>query len=384
MKVLDLFAGAGGFSLGFMQAGFELIGAVEIDQWASETFQYNHPNVNVLNGDITSYSDDFLENHFEKPDVILGGPPCQGFSICNKNSGDPLDPRNSLFKEMIRVATIFSPQFIVMENVPNLLKSKTQEEKLVIDIIVEEFEKLGYNVRYDVLDATQYGVPQIRKRLFVVASKTNIVNWFPEPLYSIENKEGWLKTPSLWEAISDLPVINAREGSEETEYTKPCENPFQEEMRKNSFKVYNHKAMMHSKRTVERFSTMEWGHSISDVPKHLLPYKRNGKGEISTKTFDQNSRRMYPDTPCHTIPASFYANFVHPYQDRNFTAREGARIQTFPDWYVFKGKPTVVSKKLLEKEGRLAEKHLCQYNQIGNAVPPMLAKAIAENLKGLK
>ncbi|EFP3141732.1 DNA cytosine methyltransferase, partial [Salmonella enterica subsp. enterica serovar Hadar] len=139
------------------------------------------------------------------------------------------------------------------------------------------------------------------------------------------------------------------------------------------------KAMNHSKRLVERFSSMTWGQSTSDVPEHLKPYKRNSK-EISEKVYDQNNRRMHPNKPCHTIAASFYANFVHPYLNRNFTAREGARIQSFPDWYVFKGKPTVVSHKLLQREGREDEKYLCQYNQIGNAVPPLMAKEIALNI----
>jgi DNA (cytosine-5)-methyltransferase 1 len=138
--------------------------------------------------------------------------------------------------------------------------------------------------------------------------------------------------------------------------------------------------MRHSKRMIERFSAMACGQSVSDVAKHLRPLKRNGNGEISGTVYDQNNRRMHPDRPCHTIPASFYANFVHPNQHRNFTPREGARLQSFPDWFVFKGKPTVVSQKLLAREGRTDEKHLCQYNQIGNAVPPLLAKAIADNL----
>jgi DNA (cytosine-5)-methyltransferase 1 len=137
--------------------------------------------------------------------------------------------------------------------------------------------------------------------------------------------------------------------------------------------------MNHSKRLVERFASMSCGESSSDVPDHLRPLKRNST-EFSDKTYDQNNRRMHPDRPCHNVAASFYANFVHPYKNRNFTAREGARIQSFPDWYVFKGKPTVVSQKLLQREGRLEEKHLCQYNQIGNAVPPLMAKAIAENI----
>jgi DNA (cytosine-5)-methyltransferase 1 len=159
------------------------------------------------------------------------------------------------------------------------------------------------------------------------------------------------------------------------------QNEYQAFLREGSAMVYNHKAMMHSKRMVERFSVMKWGQSAADVPEHLMPFKRNGNGELAKTAYDQNSRRMYPNEQCHTIPASFYANFVHPYRNRNFTAREGARIQSFPDWYKFLGKPTVVSQKLLEKEGRTEEKHLCQYNQIGNAVPPLLSRAIALNIK---
>lgn len=157
-------------------------------------------------------------------------------------------------------------------------------------------------------------------------------------------------------------------------------NELQFELRNGSQILHNHLAMKHSKRMVERFASMSCGQSSSDVPEHLKPYKRNSNGVVSGKVYDQNNRRMFPDKQCHTIPASFYANFVHPFKNRNFTAREGARIQTFPDTYVFKGKPTVVSHKLLAREGRTDEKYLCQYNQIGNAVPPLLAKAIAKNL----
>jgi DNA (cytosine-5)-methyltransferase 1 len=131
---------------------------------------------------------------------------------------------------------------------------------------------------------------------------------------------------------------------------------------------------------VERFASMKCGQSVTDVPEHLKPFARNSNGKISEKAYDQNNRRMHPDRPCHTIPAAFYANFVHPFAHRNFTPREGARIQSFPDSYVFRGKPTVVSHMLLAREGRFEEKHLCQYNQIGNAVPPLLSEAVAANL----
>lgn len=385
-KVLDTFAGAGGFSLGFELAGAKVIGAIEIDSWACETFKFNHPNAAVLQGDITQISDNEILEAFkdDKPDIILGGPPCQGFSICNKNNGDPKDPRNSLFEEFIRIGSILKPTIMIMENVPNLMKAQTKNRDLIIDIIKKELEKLGYYVESCILESTDYGIPQIRKRLIVVATKKKMINLFPEKTHSATNNQIFFerelkKCPTLWDAISDLPDIEAGEGAEIAEYTKPPQNEYQKILRKDATKLYNHKSMNHSKRLVERFASMRWGDSTSDVPEHLRPIKRNGT-EFSEKAYDQNNRRMHPDRPCHTIPASFYANFVHPYKNRNFTAREGARIQSFPDWYVFKGKPTVVSHKLLQREGRLEEKHLCQYSQIGNAVPPLMAKAIAENI----
>jgi DNA (cytosine-5)-methyltransferase 1 len=276
---------------------------------------------------------------------------------------------------------------MIMENVPNLIKARTNNKELVIDIIIKELQNLGYYVYHNILHATDYGIPQIRRRLVVIASEQPLENPFPIPTHSVESSSSYslfdkdlLPCPTLWDAISDLPQVAACEGAEEMDYTSPALTEYQRLMRGHSAKVYNHVAMRHSKRMVERFASMSWGDSVSDVPDHLKPIKRNGNGEFSEKVYDQNNRRMHADRQCHTIAASFYANFVHPHINRNFTPREGARIQSFPDWFVFKGKPTVVSHKLLQREGREEEKHLCQYNQIGNAVPPLLAKAIAENL----
>ncbi len=392
-KIFDVFSGAGGFSCGFEMAGCKVIGAVEHDKWAADTFSHNHPKAQMLLGDIESFSDDYLRATIaEKPDIIIGGPPCQGFSICVKNAGDPKDPRNSLFIEFIRMAKIFSPSVMVMENVPNIARAKTQNGEKVIDIIRKEFEALGYNVYSTILSASDYGVPQMRQRFILIASKTKLQQPFPQATHYIVNHEQQMTLcntkitelkpcPTLWDAISDLPDIEACEGAETMEYTKPVENDYQFYCRNGSKVIHNHLAMKHTKRLVERFSHMSWGQSVSDIEdERLKQRKRNGNGAVSDTPYDQNNRRMHPNKICHTITATFYGNFVHPYKNRNFTPREGARIQSFPDTYVFLGKPTVVSKKLLLREGRTGEAYLCQYSQIGNAVPPLMAKAIAENI----
>ncbi len=359
-----------------------------MDSWASETFAHNHPNALVITRDIQLVSDDELRDAFadRRPDILLGGPPCQGFSLCRKNAGDPMDPKNSLFVEFLRIARALEPDYVIMENVPNIENARTHGGQTVIEIIKRELNALDYHVSHTVLEATDFGIPQIRKRLFVVASAPNLETPFPIPTHCIRRGvddlfAGSLEPcPTLWDAISDLPALKAGEGSELQDYTNDPENEYQRRLRADSESLWNHKAMCHSKRVIERFASMTCGQSVSDVPKHLRPLQRNGNGKISGKVYDQNNRRLHPNRPCHTIPASFYANFVHPHQHRNFTPREGARLQSFPDRFVFKGKPTVVSHKLLAREGRTDEKHLCQYNQIGNAVPPLLAKAIAENL----
>lgn len=326
--------------------------------------------------------------------MIIGGPPCQGFSVCLKNAGDPKDLRNSLFTEYVRIAKLYEPTVLVLENVPNIIKAKTKSGENVVEIIRKEFEQIGYYVYSTVLTASDYGVPQMRQRFVMIASKQVLEHPFPKATHYVNDsdltaenentfsvKNGLIRCPTLWEAISDLPDIEARQGAEEMDYTTVPQNNYQEYCRNGSVVLYNHLAMKHTQRLVERFSQMTWGQSVSDITDDRLKQrKRNGNGAISDSPFDQNNRRMHPNRICHTITATFYGNFVHPYKNRNFTAREGARIQSFPDSYVFLGKPTVVSKKLLIKEGRTGEAYLCQYSQIGNAVPPLMAKAIAENI----
>ncbi|WP_084112211.1 DNA cytosine methyltransferase [Belnapia moabensis] len=386
--VLDLFAGAGGFSLGFQAAGAKLVGAVEIDDWAVETLEANHPHCSkVVKADLRAVSDNDLKEWFGKPSVIIGGPPCQGFSHANNAArGSNKDPRNSLFREFIRVADVLQPDAILMENVPGLLKRTADDHQSVISIIEAEFKRIGFHAYVQVLKAQDYGIPQIRPRLFVLGLRAGTTKPFPMPTHFPDASPGLFGTEllpllSLWDAISDLPHVEPRGGAEDLEQAGEAQNDYQRMLRAGSTRVFNHTSMRHSQRLIERFSKLKWGESSADAPEEHAAFRRGAPGTLSEKQYDQNNRRLFPDRPCHTLPASFYANFVHPFLHRNFTPREGARIQSFPDWYRFSGKPTVVSTRLLSREGRSEELHLCQYNQIGNAVPPLLAYHLATHLR---
>lgn len=392
---IDLFAGAGGFGLGFEMAGFSVPISLEIDAWACDTLRYNRPRMTVIQQDIRDLKTCLSVKQVcqFKPDIVIGGPPCQGFSIAGPAKKDPKDPRNSLFMNFAQWIDFLEPKGFVIENVKGLLSRQNAEGKKVIDIIKETFENLGYFLEVWLLNSAEYGVPQIRERIFIVGNKMGRELGVPPKTHSLDllkiNStqlsifEGMRLAPalSLWDGISDLPPLNAREGEEEQSYILEPQNDYQNEMRNSNTILYNHVAMEHSQRLVERFKHIKWGESSSDAPKEHGARRRSGNGELSHKSYDQNNRRLNPNTPSHTIAASFYANFIHPFQHRNLTAREGARIQSFPDHYRFMGKKTVVSHKLLHREERFDEKFLCQYNQVGNAVPPILAKIIALHLQ---
>ncbi len=393
--VFDLFAGAGGFGLGFEQAGFEVSLALEMDAWACDTLRQNHPDMTIIQTDIRGFANPQVIKAVSKirPDIIIGGPPCQGFSIAGPAQKDLKDPRNTLFKDFAKWIEVLEPKSFVMENVKGLLSRRNSDGENVVEIMKRTFADLGYFVEVWTLNSAEYGVPQIRERIFIVGhqkgseiGKPPVTHTFNKMISNNGNltffEEQDLKPAlTLWDAISDLPELTAGKGEEEQVYNSEPETSYQELLRNSSEMLYNHVAMQHSKRLVERFKHIKWGESSSDVPTEHSARKRNGNGDLSGKVYDQNNRRLHPQKPSHTIAASFYANFVHPYQDRNLTAREGARIQSFPDSYKFMGKKTVVSHKLLQREERFEEKFLCQYNQIGNAVPPLLAKAVAAHLK---
>lgn len=191
-----------------------------------------------------------------------------------------------------------------------------------------------------------------------------------------------LKSPiTVWQALSDLPKIKAGEGKDVQKYNGAPTTDYQKWIRRKSKKLFNHVAMNHTTRLTKRFKEIQNGSSLADIHDDYKVKKRSGNGILSETEFHSNYRHLKRNNISYTIPASFYSSFIHPTTPRNITAREAARLQSFPDWYRFKGKRTVVSSKLLKRLGKHEENYLSQYNQIGNAVPPLLAKAIAEHIK---
>lgn len=368
LNTIDLFSGCGGMTLGFKWAGFNSILASDIDENCEKTFATNFPEIPFICGDISALSkndcDKILKN--KSIDVIIGGPPCQGFSLANKKRNKVSeDPRNKLFYEFVKIINWYNPKAFVMENVKGLL---SMDSGRVIKQIQEEFENsgtFGYEVRTQVLKASDFGVPQIRERVILIGIRKdlNIIPEFPEK----KNQE----EISVEAAISDLPQINAGEGEIEMKYqTKPL-NEYQQFMRQNSKKVFNHIAMKHTTRVIERFKAIQPGKNLLDVWETHGAVQRGNPSQKSSVKFSQNNLRLIAHKPAPTIAASFQSNFIHPYLDRNFTAREGARLQSFPDDFIFEGMRTKMSW----------EKGLSQYQQIGNAVPPLMAYEIAMSLK---
>ncbi len=380
MRIIDLFAGAGGFSLGAELAGGHIEHAIEVDGWATESLRFNHPGTRVTQADIRQLDDDWIRKEITPhPDLIIGGPPCQGFSRAGPVDKDPKDPRNSLFREFVRFTAALEPSAIILENVPGILKAKMANGDSVINVIQEELRAIGYQTQVIELQAERYGVPQIRRRVFVVGFSKSDAFLVPETHGNEQTIFTNQLKPvlTLRDAISDLPNVDVGDRDEPILYSGHPINEYQGEMRLGASEMlYNHVPMRHSARLIERFRHIPPGGSQSGVPSEHAPIRRVRTAEQGSGSYDQNNRRMHFDKPCHTLAASFYANFLHPVLNRNFTVREGARIQSFPDHYRFFGKPTVVSQKLLAREGRSGEQHLCQYNQVGNAVPPKLAQAV--------
>lgn len=340
--VIDLFAGVGGLSLGFIKQGFDITIANEKDKNIADSYIYNHKNTKMIQGDITSLDiNNIFQKFHNKIDVIIGGPPCQGYSQKGQRK-TILDDRNFLFKYFVNVVKIVNPKYFIMENVPNLLTANNGYFKNEIN---ELFLNLGYELNFNILNSADYGVPQNRRRAIVIGKYKAKAPDSPKPL--------GVRT-TIWEAISDLSYLNSGEGSEVQDYRNTPVTSYQKLMRKNSKVLYNHIATKHSKISLERLALIPPNSGREVLPKHHL----------TKSIYSGTWSRMKSDDLSVTITTRFdtpsSGRFVHPYLNRAITVREAARIQSFPDDFCFIGPKS------------------SQMKQVGNAVPPLMAEELAK------
>lgn len=329
-NVVDLFSGAGGLELGFENAGYDIVFSTDIDDYCEKVHLKNRPQIPFLKADIHDLDEGTIAKYVtEKVDVLVGGPPCQGFSTIGKRvSSDPnkryqADQRNTLFKEYIRILKYLKPKFFLMENVEGLM---TREKGAIFEEIQRTFSETGYVFHCVVLNAADYGVPQIRNRIFFYGNSVGIEMRVPRATHSENGENSWR---TVGQAIGDL--ANVPDNSE-----------------------INHVALKHGEVNIRRYQLIPEGGRLpeEDLPPEL--YRRN---------FGNTFKRLHRDKPSLTMVPGHNAFPIHPWLDRSLTVREAARIQTFPDDYVFVGPRDK------------------QCMQVGNAVPVKLAETWAEQIK---
>jgi len=353
---IDLFAGAGGLSCGLEMAGFNPLFASDIHPIYCDTYQRNHPETHVYRKDIRDLSAEEIASIVQlssgELDLLAGGPPCQGFSI-NAPIRTMEDRRNHLFLDFTRIAAHFMPKCILIENVPGIV---SMDNGGVVGAIVQELQNLGYKVAYRILFAAHYGVPQIRYRTVFLAAREDVQIEFPTPTHNAKSRPNFTRgreltldvlplfTPELrapttvWEAISDLPPIDAGMHDTPLSYISEPQNEFQAAMRERSPQLSNHCAGGLSRINLERLKYIPQGGSWRDIPFDLLP-----AGMKKARRSDHTKRygRLDPQGLCSTVLTKcdpHWGSFFHPTQDRVLSVREAARIQSFPDHYVFLGK----------------------------------------------
>lgn len=346
MNVLDLFSGCGGISLGFKLAGFNISGGVDIDPDSIKTFQRNFPKSKAICESLLEYSDDKILKDFGKKDidVIVGGPPCQGFSSANRWNKENEDPRNKLFFEYLRFVELLKPKAVVIENVRGIL---TRDKGYAKDRIENLLKDLGYNVNCKVLNASDYGVPQNRLRAFFVAIKKDY-----EETFDFEQLNQKPKV-TVKEAIGELYDLDEKP---KEKLTSEPQSKYLKYLRKENQKIHNHEIKYPAQLTQERISHVPQGGNWADIPADLFPNNRNNRHSSAFKRLDEQACSVTIDT------GNAHSNYFHPLYNRIPTVREAARIQSFKDDFIFEGSRT------------------SQYRQVGNAVPPLLAKAVADEL----
>ena len=355
---IDLFCGAGGLSQGFRQAGFDVLAGQDFDTAAGATFAATHPGAKFIGGPIQQVTAQQLLDaagaRRGEIDVVVGGPPCQGYSVYNHQRG-ACDPRAGLFREYLRIVEGILPRWIVMENVTGITSIAGGA---VVDEIFSGLRALGYRARMSVLRAEEFGVPQERRRVFFIATRTQAQILFPGATHG----PGLRPFTTVWDAISDLPKLENGDRSAPSAYATPAQNSYQRTLRGDCERVENHVASKLARINEERMRHIPPGGSWRDIPRELLP-----EGMKRAKRSDHTKRYGRPrksELACTILTKCdvHWGAYIHPEQNRAFTVREAARLQSFPDRFAFSGSATE------------------QFVQVGNAVPPLLGRCVAESL----
>ncbi len=366
-NAISLFAGAGGCSLGFKKADYQILYALDSDPTAVETYRANFSGTSCVQGDVREFDFGMLLNDLKikagELDILIGGPPCQGFSTAGTKFWD--DPRNSLLKSYVKSLKIMRPKWFIMENVEGLLTAKNGE---YIYEATKAFIELGYRVRVDKVYAHEYGIPQRRKRVLVIGNRLGYDFSLPQPVQHIHGAIFRKSSSTLRHAIGDLP-----EPSVKKEQTVRYSGTWKDEIRDGAREIKDHFRPLLQDTQAERIRALKPGQTMKDLPEELQhssfrrrAYRRVMDGTPSDKRGGAPSglKRLRFDEPCLTITGAACREFIHPIEDRPLTIRECARIQTFPDSFIFLGN---TSDKI---------------RHTGNAIPPKLALIFAEHIKG--
>jgi DNA (cytosine-5)-methyltransferase 1 len=342
---VDLFCGAGGMTLGAKLAGIQVVFAVEADPHAARTYAANHPEVNLFRNDIRKLRKIPVRKN-DGQTVLFGGPPCQGFSTSNQRTRGRANKGNWMFKEFLRLAKSWQPDWIVFENVKGILET---EQGAFLEMILYGFRKLGYTVTAGKLDAAHFGVPQHRERLFVVGTHQKVELALPKAQLG--------KTIPVKVALSDLPNLVNGASVDVLPYKQTNRSAYVRLLRNGVATVSGNLVTRNAEFVLKRYKHVPQGENWEDIPTSLMRNYRENY-ECHTKIY----HRLDPDTPS-TVIGNYRKNMlIHPFQDRGLSVREAARIQSFPDDYKFCGSIGF------------------QQQQVGNAVPPLLAKAVFQRV----
>lgn len=349
LTAVDIFCGAGGMSIGAKMAGIKSILAVEYDVHAAATYKANHPKAKVLHADIKTVNP--LEHIQKFPFVLMGGPPCQGFSIANTKTRNLDNQNNWMFKEYLRFVKDLEPEWFVFENVVGF---KSFDNGNFVIEVEKALQELGYTTSSTVLDASEFGVPQFRKRFFIVGHRLDKGGI----IFDFESLKRHKTKVSVQEALSDLPSLVNGDKVHESEYKHDANNPFTKIMRENSDLALQNLVTESKPHIVDRYRAIKQGENWEAA-------KRKGLLETYSSTIHTHSgiyRRLEDHKPAVTISNYRKSMLIHPHEDRGLSLREAARLQSFPDDFIFKGTLSF------------------QQQQVGNAVPPLLAKAIFKQI----